>query len=114
MELGGDWAGAGTGGGVVREAVEVRGSCVVGAGQVRICPSGRKDGQERGWLGFGDGKQSGGGMGSWIWAAGMNWEEKAEAICLDLLYWKCRGPGWPLTDTLWTHWVTLGLFVLCA
>ena len=57
MELGGDWAGAGPGGGVVREAGEVRGSCMVGAGQVRICPSGRKDGQERGWLGFGDGKQ---------------------------------------------------------
>ena len=50
-----------------------------------------------GWdLGMGN---SGGGLRSWIWAAGMNWEEKAGAICLDLLFWRCKGPGWPLTET---------------
>lgn len=88
---------------------------MVGAGQVRIHPSGRKDGRERGWLGFGDGKQSGGGLGSWIWAAGMNGEEEAGAICLDLLFLEMQR-SWVASDRdrLWTHWVTLGLFVLCA
>lgn len=45
----------------------------------------------------------------------MNGEEEAGAICLDLLFLEMQR-SWVASDRdrLWTHWVTLGLFVLCA
>lgn len=45
---------------------------------------------------WGGEKQSGGELGSQIWDAGMNGAEEAGDICLDLIFWRCKGPGWPL------------------
>lgn len=54
------------------------------------------------------------GAGVWIWAAGMNGEEGLGLSVLICFLEMQRSWVASDRDRLWTHWVTLGLFVLCT